>query len=231
MSPSAEPRHIEVSAKARFERVILAHRAQLELTVTAPRSSLALEEALELKQRCIRLLCNHGIDRDEIKEGGSDVDREWWRSDKKAQQSASHRLLFELDNLGRLQRALQALEPLFEGNNRYRLRFQARPPRFDESDAATSTAWCEAVTAARQQAEKMAVVLGLTLGPALWIEQREISKESTGMHGDSSPFLLYSAAAGPTEDTLDPDSPLQRNSVHVRARFELIVPSVQEPQA
>lgn len=120
MSPTPDPRYLEVSATARFKRTILAHRAQLELTVTAPRASLAMEEAMELKQRCIRLLCNHGIDRDEIKEGGSDVDREWWRSDKKAQQSASHRLLFELDDLGRLQHALQALEPLFEGNSRYR---------------------------------------------------------------------------------------------------------------
>ena len=51
MAPTPDPRYLEVSATARFERTILAHRAQLELTVTAPRASLALEEAMELKQR------------------------------------------------------------------------------------------------------------------------------------------------------------------------------------
>ncbi len=32
MSPTPSPRYLEVSTTARFERTILAHRAQLELT-------------------------------------------------------------------------------------------------------------------------------------------------------------------------------------------------------
>ncbi|WKB50638.1 SIMPL domain-containing protein [Eleftheria terrae] len=213
---------IEVVGAAQLVETAAEYRADLTMSVRAAQTETAVNEATELRRRCVESLRKSGLRDSELQEGGADVWRPWYGK-RKAGQEASHRILLACDDMQRLSGALAALEPLFE-NQRHTLSVFMRPPRFATSEEARRSAEREALANARTKAENIAAAAGLCLRGVVEVEELGSKIGHSGAYGDEAWGGYAAAAMGPGAGA-DEDAPVsldpatRSSTIRFRVRF------------
>jgi uncharacterized protein YggE len=176
--------YIDLVTTADYTETVSTYRADLDLSVRAAKDETALAEVAALRQECLHALLAAGLTSDEMTEGGGQAWQPWyWRKKERVGQEASLRVLLEVDDMARLQKALAALEPLFE-NARRTLSVSMRQPEFVAADGARQAAEHAAVTGARERADRLAAAAGVRVVGVAELEELGVARSRTGAHGD-----------------------------------------------
>ncbi len=212
--------YIEVIGQGTLTEAVTEYRADLSVTVRAAQGDAALQEATDLRNRCIRTLKESGIKGNELTEGGGEVWRPWfWK--KKPGQEASHKILIACPDRDRLFTALGTLEPLFD-NQRASLTVSMRRPRFEAESAERSAAMSRAIADAKSSAETLAREAGLRITGVTQVEELDDRKEPSGAYGDEDWRGAYAVAAGELLSEEAPealDAAVRQVTVRYRVRF------------
>src|SRR5215475_12458645 len=183
---------IEVIGQGTLTEKVVEYRADLSVAVRAARGDAALEEAIELRSRCIRALEESGIKSGELTEGGGEVWRPWfWK--KKPGQEVSNKILIACPDRDRLFKALGALEPVFD-NQRSSLSVSMRQPKFEASSDERSIAMASAIAHAKSSAEIIAREAGLKVTSVIQVQELDQQRERSGAHGDGAWLGAYAVA-------------------------------------
>jgi uncharacterized protein YggE len=228
-------RYIEVTGEGQFQESAARFIAELTLEVRADKEETAMSEVDELCGEALAMLRRHGIAEDEIVEGGGNLWRPWyWK--KQAGQKAMRRVILKAADFGRLNRALEQLEPL-QSRNRERktIGIEMQQPEFEESPDAKSNALAQAFQEARTKAQRLAVEMNCTLGEPLHDEEGGMVKRNSGFSGDedwsgdSSRFgyggaVVMMAAGAAAEPPPELQRPARTIFVRCRVRFAITAP-------
>jgi len=214
---------IEVIGQGTLTEKVVEYRADLSVAVRAARGDAALEEAIELRSRCIRTLKESGIKSSELTEGGGEVWQAWfWK--KKPGQEVSHKVLIACPDRDRLFKALGALEPLFD-NQRSSLSVSMRQPKFEAMSDARSIAMSGAIAHAKSSAEIIAREAGLRVTGVTQVEELDQRKDRSGAYGDEDwrgAYAVAGSAAAPFEEAPEPiDAAVRQIVVRYRVRFSV----------
>ena len=214
--------YIDVVGQAEYKETVGTYRADLDLTVRAAKNETAMAEVADLRQACLRALLAAGLTGEEMSEGGGQAYQPWyWRRKDKVGQEASLRVLLAVDDMVRLQKALAALEPLFTDQARRVLSVGMRPEFAPTADA-RAAAEQEAIADARSRAERLASAAKVRILGAAQVEQLDVTRSRTGMHGDEDwrGFMVGAAAAGGLAEA-EADVPLDAASRTTTVRFRV----------
>ena len=234
-------RYIDVIGEGQFRETVSRFVADVVLQVRAAKDETAFVEIGELSREAISILRGSGITDDEIVEGGSDFQQPWYRK-KQIGQAVQRTVILKVADFGRLNRALEKLEPLQSRNKeRKTISIAMRQPVFDSEIRAKCAALASAFCDAQEKANELAVKAGGKLGKLLQVEEGGLAKRNSGFSGDSdwwgdsSRFgpafggAVVMAAGGGSgmsesnaESAFDPQTPTRDIFVKCRVRFELL---------
>jgi len=230
-------RYIEVIGEGQFVETVCRFIADVALEVRVAKDETAFAEVGDLARDAVAVLRQAGLSEEEIVEGGSDFQRPWyWK--KQAGQTASRKVILKVSDFARLNRGLEALEPLQSRNKeRKTLRVNMRQPEFEMRSQAKAAALGAAFLDAHEKATHLAEQMCCRLGQVISAEEGGWAKRSSGFSGDedwggdSSRFGMGGSvilAAGPVaagSEAQEPDIELQKPSrtvfVKCRVRFAL----------
>jgi len=228
------PPYVEVVGEAEFDEPIETFIAEVTLSVRAAKEETSLQQVGELASRCVERLVGAGLARDEIADGGLDLQRPWWtrrREEARAGKEATRRLLLRSPSLARLTAGLAAIETL-AGGQRDTIDVTMKPPVFAGDEAVRTAALRRALAAAREKAQALAEESVMTLGSVLRVEEGSPVQRHSGFagdqdwHGDAARFgagMGYLSESGGSES--EPlTTPSRTVWVRCRARFELLPP-------
>lgn len=217
-------RYIEVIGESTLIETIQEYVADINLSVRASQPKTALDEVIALRDRCIETLIDSGLVRLELKEGGAEVWRSWF-SRKQAGQEAFQKIMITCSEIGRLLKALSALEPLFE-NSRYSFALNMRRPTFSASNDLKQQARSAAIQDAYTHANLLATAAQLKLLEVAQIEEVSTVHQQSGVYGDESWRDAVGAAAFNAEDVnyLDLDQATRQVQLRYRVRFVVCSP-------
>lgn len=224
-----DERYIDVTGSAQALEAVAEQRVVLTLSTQASRTESAfgkgpsMEKASQLRDTVIRTLRENGLQGDELKEGGRETWQPWYQR-KSTGQEANYRILIQCDDTQRLYRALDALQPLFDGNSRHTLDMSMLEPRYDVPPEQLAQARAAAIHDARHQAQMLAEAAGAQLGAVLRIEEQGAWAESSGAYGDTPTRMsldTLSASADSTPAFEPLDGAVRRRHLRYRVRFAL----------
>lgn len=230
-------RYIEVIGEGQFSETASCFVANVVLEVRAAKNDTAFAEVGELCREAVKLLRDSGITDSEIVEGGSDLHVPWyWK--KEAGQTAQRTIILKVADFGRLNNAIEMLEPLQSRNKeRKTIRIDMRQPVFESDSKTKAAALGVAFRDARDKAEELAIKSGGKLGRVIHIEESGWAKRNSGFGGDTdwdgdqSRFgfgggtVVLAASSGvgtDTEEKFDPQKPTRDIFMKCRVRFELL---------
>ncbi len=177
-------RYIEVNGEGEFVETASRFIAEVSLEVRAAKDETAVREVGDLWIEALNALRDAGITDDEIVEGGTDFCRPWyWK--KQVGQQVSRKILLKVTDFGRLNRALEQLEPLQSRHKeRKSISVDMRQPEFQNSSDAKSAALAQAFEDAKLKAMRLATAMNSKLGEAIHIEEGGCAKRNSGFSGD-----------------------------------------------
>ncbi|MCA9094284.1 MAG: SIMPL domain-containing protein [Planctomycetaceae bacterium] len=226
-------RYIEVIGEGSFIETASRFIAEVTLEVRAAKDETALRDVADLWTEALTTLLEAGITEEEIVEGGTAVRLPWyWK--KQVGQNASRKIILKVADFGRLNHALELLEPLqSRSKERKTISINMRQPEFTDSEDAKATALSDAFTDARKKASRLAITMNCILGTPLQVEEGTHAKRNSGFSGDEDwggDFSRYAMGGGaflgaPGAAAIEPEPELQRPTrtifVKCRVRFEL----------
>jgi uncharacterized protein YggE len=226
-------RYVEVIGEGQFIETASLFIAEVTLEVRAGKDETALREVADLCAECLAILREAGIADDEIVEGGTDVRRPWyWK--KQVGQNAARKVIIKVPDFGRLNRALEQLEPLQSRNKERRtISVTMRQPEFEDSADRKATAVAQAFDEAKAKALRLVAAMNCRLGRPLHVEEGGWARRNSGFSGDEdwggdySRFamgggIMMAAAGGPaSEPERDLLRPTRTIFVKCRVRFAI----------
>ncbi len=226
-------RYIEVIGEGQFIETAKRFIANVTLEVRAAKDETAFREVAELCAEAIKLLRETGLKEEEIVEGGTDVYRPWyWK--KQVGQNAARKIILKVADFGRLNRALEQLEPLqLRNKERRTISVDMRQPEFEDSGEGNSTALAQAFADAKSKASHLVTAMQCKLGQPLHVEEGGSAKRNSGFSGDedwggdssrfgmAGGYAVAAAAAGPGEPAPELQRPTRTIYVKCRVRFAL----------
>lgn len=221
-------RYIEVIGEGQYLETASRFIAEVTVEVRAGRDETALREVAELCAEALASLRASGITNSEIVEGGTDFRRPWhWK--KQVGQNAARKIILKVSDFGRLNLALEKLEPLQSQNKeRKSISVQMRQPEFDNPSDAKSTALAQAYQDAMAKASSLATTMNCKLGKPVYIEEGGWARRSSGFSGDEdwsgdySRFLVGgNLAEGDATAKAEPElqRPMRNIFIKCRVRF------------
>jgi uncharacterized protein YggE len=209
---------IEIIGQGTLAEKVVEYRADLSVSVRASRDDTALNEAIELRDQCIRVLEESGIKASELTEGGGELWRPWfWK--RKLGQEVSHKILISCADHDRLFKALGALEPLFK-RERSSLSVSMRRPKFEATGGERSAAMSSAITNAKSSAETIAREAGLRITGVIQVEELDERTERSGAYGDEDWRGMYAGGVPPSEEAPEPiEAAVRQIVIRYRVRF------------
>jgi uncharacterized protein YggE len=227
-------RYIEVTGEGRYVEIAARFVAEISVEVRAAKQETAMDEAAALWKSALATLRSAGIAEEEIVEGGTGYFHPWyWK--KKVGQTASRKIILKVSEFGRLNRALEELEPLQE-RDRKTINVSMRQPEFATSTEAKTEALRVAYRDAHEKAKALCGEMTKRLGGVIHAEEGGWSKRASGFSGDEDwwgdsgrfgPAAgggLFLSAAAPTagEPEITPENPSRTIFVKCRVRFEIL---------
>lgn len=177
-------RYIEVIGEGQFVEIASRFIAEVTLEVRAAKDETALREVADLCCESVTMLREAGIEDDEIVEGGTDFRRPWY-SRKQVGQNATRKIILKVADFGRLNRALEQLEPLQSRNKeRKTISIDMRQPEFQDSVGSKSAALVQAFDDAKTKAARLAIAMNCALGKPIHVEEGGWTKRNSGFSGD-----------------------------------------------
>ncbi|MGD1909355.1 MAG: SIMPL domain-containing protein [Rivularia sp. (in: cyanobacteria)] len=174
--------YIEVIGESKYLEVIQKYVAYINLIVWTNRSKIALNELVDLRNRCIETLKSNGLKQSELKEGGVDVRRNWLNN-RKIRQEAHQKIIISCYELYNLMQALSQLEPLFK-HRRYSFTLDIIQPIFSHNLGAEKKARKEAIKNALSHATLLAEGANIELGKIVEIEELSPIIGAEGVYSD-----------------------------------------------
>ncbi len=225
-------RYIEVVGEGRYVEKAVRFVAEILVEVRAAKQETALDEAASLWKSVLNTLQNAGITEEEIIEGGTDYYRSWyWK--KKVGQTAARKIILRISDFGRLNRALEELEPL-QDRDRKKISVNMRQPEFDASADAKAEALRAAYRDAYEKAKGLCSEMGRSVGGVLHVEEGGWAKRSSGFSGDedwwgdsgrfgaAAGVMLAAGAPSSGEPEISLENPTRTIFVKCRVRFEIL---------
>ncbi len=225
-------RYIEVIGEGTFTETAVRFIAEITLEVRAAKGETSLREVAELCSEALSVLRAAEINDDEIVEGGTDFRRPWYWKKKETGQNAARKIILKVTEFGKLNRALEQLEPLQSQNKeRKTISIDMRQPEFKDDVAIKSNALAEAFDDAKSKASRLSVAMGYALGQPIRFEEGGWATRNSGFSGDEdwggdySRFAMgggiimgTAAAAEPEPDLLRPTRTIY---IKCRVRFAI----------
>jgi uncharacterized protein YggE len=226
-------RYIEVIGEGQFVETASRFIAELTLEVRATKDETAFREVAELCSEALAILRDAGIGDDEIIEGGTDIRLPWyWK--KKAGQSAARKVVLKVAEFGRLNHALEQLEPLQSRNKeRKTVSVDMRQPEFQDAGGAKANALAQAFEDAWAKAERLAIAMNCELGRPIQFEESGWARRNSGFSGDEDwggdysrfasggGFMWAAGGAAAAEPEPDLQRPTRTIFVKCRVRFAI----------
>lgn len=225
--------YIEVNGEGRYVEAASCFIADVTLEVRAAKGETAMQEVSELRDEALAVLHKSGIRDDEIIEGGTDFRRPWY-SKKQVGQNAARKIILKVAEFGRLNIALEQLEPLQSRNKERRtISVDMRQPEFEETADAKAAALVQAFEDAKQKAGRLAVAMNCSLGKVAHIEEAGWAKRNSGFSGDddwngdnsrfatSGGLIVMGAAGAAGEPEPELARPIRTIFVKCRVRFSI----------
>jgi len=220
-------RYIEVIGEGQYIETASRFIAEVTVEVRAGKDETAIREVAELWAESLASLRESGITESEIVEGGTDFRRPWyWK--KQVGQNAARKIILKVSDFGRLNLALEKLEPLQSRNKeRKSISVDMRQPEFDNSSDAKSSALAEAFQDAMAKASRLASAMNCKLGQPIHIEEGGWAKRGSGFSGDEdwggdySRFAMGGGimlAAGGAAAEPEPDLQRPTRSIFIKCR-------------
>ncbi len=157
-------RYIEVTGESQYTESAARFVAEIVLEVRAAKDETAYRDIAILRDEAVVLLKEAGLGDDEIYEGGQDMRRPWyWK--KQVGQNAARKIILNVEDFGRLSRALDSLEVLHK--ERRAVTIVMRQPEFEPFDGVRTAALAEAFEDARVKAVRLSEAMGCALGRGL----------------------------------------------------------------
>lgn len=220
--------YIDVLCEGEFTETVEKYVLNLVLQVTATKDDTALDEVMQLKERCVKHLLDSGIQRAELFDGGTNLTRPWYRQ-KKIGKEASAKLSVQTEDIKRLSQAVHAIEQV-KNSQREAIQMTMRSPVFGADEALVTQALQTAIRRAKEKAAILAASAELELAGVYRIEELSRAKRDSGAYGDedwwgdSMRFLgaVAGGAASADEEEitlLDLESPKRTIWVRYKVRF------------
>ena len=175
-------RYIEVVGEGQFVEHPVRFVAEITIQVRAAKHDTALNELGELCRAVVLSLRDSGIDDDEIVEGGTNFLQPWYLK-KKSGQVGTRKVILKVDDFGRMNRALEKLEP-FQKSGRTSISIEMRQPEFDASADEKAAAFKSAFAEAHAKATRLAQEAGVDLDEVIQIEEGRSARRASGFSGD-----------------------------------------------
>lgn len=226
-------RYIEVIGEGSFIETAARFIAEVTLEVRAAKDETALRDVAELWCEALSILREAGITDEEITEGGTAFQRPWyWK--KQVGQTAVRKLILKVSDFGKLNRALEALEPLQSRNKeRKTISVDMRQPEFVDSANAKATALADAFADAKAKALRLVSSMECRLGSPLQVEEGAYARRNSGFSGDedwggdASRFAIEGgivlAAAGAAESEPEPELQRPNRTIFVQCRVRFAI--------
>ena len=170
--------YIDVFCEGEYTEKVEKYVLDLELQVTATKDDTALDEVIQLKERCLKYLLDSGVERAELFDGGTNITRPWYRK-KKVGKEASAKVIIQTENIERLSQAVQSIEQI-KNSQREAIQMTMRQPLFSADEAMVSQALQKAIRQAKEKAAILAVEAGLELAGIYRIEELSRAKRDSG---------------------------------------------------
>ncbi|WP_254510882.1 SIMPL domain-containing protein [Anatilimnocola floriformis] len=225
-------RYLEVIGEGEFIETAKRFIAEVTFGVRAAKDETAFREVSALAAEGIEVLRQAGIEASELVEGGSAFHQPWyWK--KQVGQTVERKVILKVSDFGRLNHALEQLEPLQSRNKERRtVEVQMQKPEFEDSSDNKATVLARAFGDAKTKAANLAAAMGCTLGSPILVEEGGWSQRSSGFAGDADwsgdsgrfgygTVMLAAACGGAAEAAPDLQRPTRTIFVKCRARFEL----------
>lgn len=161
--------YIEVIGKSKYLETVEKYVAYINLIIWTNRKKIALNELVDLRNRCIETLISNGLKHSELKEGGVDVKRNWLNT-RKIRQEAYQKIIISCDDIYRIMKAISKLESLFK-HRRYSFTLDMCEPVFSQSSGNENKAKREAIKNALIHAKLLAEGVNLELDEIVEIEE------------------------------------------------------------
>jgi uncharacterized protein YggE len=223
--------YVEVVGEASYQEPIDRFHATVALEVRAAKEETALIDLNELVDRCVKRLLAAGLQRDEVEDAGSDLERPWWwnsRKEKQVGKIGRHRLLLKTETILRLSGALAAIENV-PANTRESVEVQMGRPTFKQDDTVREDALQRAVATAFASANALVRASGAKVGRVVRIEEGVAAARHSGFTGDedwTGDYGRFAAGgAGVVMESASPSPALSKPQrtiwVKCRVRYEL----------
>lgn len=222
---------IEVMGEAQFEEMAQRFISDIRLEVRAVKDETSLQEVTELWQEAVRLLLEHGIQEDELTEGGTETFQPWyWK--KPVGQYTTRRILVKATEYRRLQLALESLEPLKQfKKGRTTIAIDMKQPEFENSSEARAEALVAAYKDAEAKAGRLASAMGRKLCGVICLSEGGQAIRHSGFAGDedwwgdssrfSSGGMILMAGGAASDTTTELPKPTRTIFLRCRVRFAI----------
>lgn len=227
-------RYLEVIGEGKYIEMASRFVAEVTIDVRAAKDETVVRELAELWGEAIAILREAQITEEEMVEGGTELHRPWyWK--KNVGQNAARKIILKVNELARLNQALEKLEPLQSRNKeRKTISVEMRQPEFEDSIDAKSAALVQAFKDAHAKATQLAAAMQCQLGKPINFEEGAWAKRGSGFAGDEDwagdsgrfamggGFAVLAASGGAAaEDEPELQRPTRSIFVKCRVRFSL----------